>query len=83
MNMEDCPTHKTEVNPPYPWTCECPYPEFENPWGLTDAFYFCPECGAPVVMRGWWDDSPENGGACIGAQYKCLGEDTCEFWENE
>lgn len=23
MNMEDCPVHKIEANPPYPFTCEC------------------------------------------------------------
>lgn len=23
MNMEDCPVHKVEKNPPYPFTCRC------------------------------------------------------------
>ena len=31
MNMEDCPVHKAEANPPYPFTCSCPE-EGYNDW---------------------------------------------------
>lgn len=50
-----------------------------NPWTPTDRP--CPECGQPEASRGWWDDSPENGGACIGEQRTCTN-DACEYWED-
>jgi len=31
----------------------------------------CFACGADTQERGWWDDAPSNGGACIGTLYQC------------
>lgn len=34
----------------------------------------CPKCGSPTEEGGWWDDHPDNGGACIGTQWRCTRE---------
>lgn len=31
----------------------------------------CPQCQKLVWVSGWWDDLPENGGACIGMRLAC------------
>lgn len=31
----------------------------------------CEDCGTEMNAEGWWDDAPENGGACIGTLYRC------------
>lgn len=49
-------------------------------WTSTDRA--CPDCGATVQTRAWWDDPPSMGGACIGSQYCCVNE-TCDWWEDE
>lgn len=46
------------------------------------AYRGCPQCGAGrLLVRDWWDDSPEHGGGCIGSQYKCADDD-CDYWED-
>ena len=39
----------------------------------------CPECGSSTLVGDWWDDSPENGGACIGDLRKCT---SCDWFES-
>lgn len=46
-------------------------------WLPDDAL--CPECGAATLIGDWWDDTPENGGACIGTLHKCT---RCDWFES-
>lgn len=41
----------------------------------------CPDCGAEVEQRAWWDDPPSMGGAHIGTQYSCVNE-ACDWWDD-
>lgn len=49
-------------------------------WYPTDRS--CPECGAVVQRRQWWDDPPSMGGGHIGTQLSCVN-DQCDWWEDE
>jgi len=51
----------------------------EPNWQESD--HKCPECGAPVLVGDWWDDSPEMGGANIGTLHKCTSE-SCDYFES-
>lgn len=35
----------------------------------------CPRCGKPTEIGDWWDDPPEQGGACIGTLHRCTACD--------
>lgn len=50
----------------------------EDDWEPIDRL--CPDCGSTVEARGWWDDPPSRGGACIGSQYRCPG---CEWSDSQ
>jgi hypothetical protein len=40
----------------------------------------CPECGSPAERGNWFDDHPNNGGACIGHKDRCTS-DACDYLE--
>jgi hypothetical protein len=45
-------------------------PDWEDmDWEPSDRI--CPDCKRRVWEAPWTDDSPENGGACIGTLYEC------------
>ena len=44
-------------------------PEGDYEWSESEKI--CPKCGKLMWQRGWWDDPPELGGACIGWWYEC------------
>ena len=31
----------------------------------------CPKCGGPCIIYDWWDDPPEDGGACLEIVREC------------
>jgi hypothetical protein len=43
----------------------------EDTWTAPVNFYPCPKCGSGMWTAGWWDDSADAGGACIGTLYEC------------
>jgi DNA-directed RNA polymerase subunit RPC12/RpoP len=43
--------------------------EFKDDWKQTEIV--CPDCELLIWQAPWWDDLPENGGACIGTHYRC------------
>lgn len=44
-------------------------PDVDDEW--RESGKECSTCGALMWARPWWDDSPEDGGACIGTWYSC------------
>ena len=40
----------------------------------------CPSCGGVLLVKEWWDDTEENGGAYIGEIYDCT---ECDYYETE
>lgn len=39
----------------------------------------CPKCSAPTLIGNWFDDHPDNGGACIGTLHMCT---QCDYFES-
>jgi len=58
MNMEDCPIHKVEKNPPYPFTCSCKADYTDLEWlNVASAEYH--GWAAYGEYHAWVRESPE------------------------
>jgi len=50
------------------------FPDQDLPYGYgySESSALCPYCkNVRMWEGGWWDDSPEAGGSCIGTAYEC------------
>lgn len=49
---------------------------WDSEW--TESSILCPKCqNVNMWQAGWFDGTPENGGACIGTKYEC---GTCGYY---
>ena len=44
--------------------------DWDDEWARSEEI--CPKCkDVKMWQAGWYDGTPDNGGACIGTKYKC------------
>jgi len=53
---------------------EDPHDDWDELIGWHECDRRCPDCGSPAEEGNWWDDHPDNGGACIGSIWRCTRE---------
>lgn len=61
------------------------YPDESANWYWDDEWVeskkICPECNdVKMWQTGWYDGTPDDGGACIGTKYMC---GKCKYHESE
>ena len=53
--------------------------EWDDGW--TESKKLCPNCRSVKMWQaGWYDGTPDNGGACIGTQFQCGKCNHHESW---